>query len=69
MPIPSLQNFETFLCVAENNGFTAAAKKLNISKAAVSNSIKLLEESLKIPLFIRNTRNCQLSTNFAGRDN
>ena len=61
MPIPSLQNFETFLCVAENNGFTAAAKKLNISKAAVSNSIKLLEESLKIPLFIRNTRNISLT--------
>jgi DNA-binding transcriptional LysR family regulator len=61
MPNPNLQNFETFLCVAENKGFTAAAKKLNISKAAVSNSIKLLEESLKIPLFIRNTRNISLT--------
>lgn len=57
----SLHQFETFLMVAELNSFTAAAKKLGISKAAVSHSIRLLEQSLKAPLFIRTTRHIALS--------
>ena len=61
MPGPALQHFETFLCVAESGGFTAAANRLGISKAAVSHTIRLLEEPLKVPLFIRNTRNIRLT--------
>ncbi|OGV27690.1 MAG: LysR family transcriptional regulator [Legionellales bacterium RIFCSPHIGHO2_12_FULL_37_14] len=57
----SLQYFETFLCVAELGGFTSAAKALGVSKAAVSHAIRLLEESLRAPLFIRTTRKIALT--------
>lgn len=57
----SLQNFETFLAVAEAGSFTVAAKQLKISKAAVSHAIRLLEQSLQVPLFIRSTRRVSLT--------
>ena len=57
----SLQNFETFLAVAERGSFTSAAEVLGISKAAVSQTIRSLEESLEIPLFIRSTRRISLT--------
>ena len=53
---PSLQHFETFLAVAEEESFTAAANKLGTSKASVSQTIRLLESSLGVTLFIRSTR-------------
>ena len=56
-----LHHFETFLSVAQSGSFTAAARKLGISKAAVSHTIRLLEESLQTPLFIRTTRNIRLT--------
>lgn len=61
MTTPSLHHFETFLCVAHNRGFTAAAQQMGVSKAAVSHAIRLLEESLQTPLFIRTTRNIRLT--------
>ncbi|OYK80471.1 LysR family transcriptional regulator [Coxiella burnetii] len=61
MTLPSLHHFEAFLCVAESGGFTPAAKQLGISKAAVSHTIRLLEESLRTPLFVRDTRNIRLT--------
>lgn len=57
----TLYHFETFMTVAELGGFTAAAKKLGISKSAVSQTIKALESSIKLPLFIRSTRKVELS--------
>jgi DNA-binding transcriptional LysR family regulator len=56
-----LHHFESFLCVASCGGFTAAAKKMGVSKAAVSHSIRLLEASLTTPLFIRTTRSVRLT--------
>src|SRR3989338_7943880 len=61
MTLPALHHFETFLCVAESGSFTAAAKRLEVSKAAVSHTIRVLEESLQTPLFIRDTRNIRLT--------
>ena len=58
---PSLQQFEVFLTVAEYNSFTAAAKQLGISKAAVSQQIRQLEQNLKAPLFTRSTRRIALT--------
>ena len=58
---PTLQHFETFLAVAEAGSFTAAAQKLNVSKASVSQTIRLLESTLQIPLFIRSTRRVNLT--------
>lgn len=61
MATPSLHHFETFLCVAHNGGFTAAAQQMGVTKAAVSHAIRLLEESIQTPLFIRTTRNIRLT--------
>lgn len=58
---PTLQHFETFLAVAEMGSFTAAAKQLGVTKASVSQTIRLLESSLQLPLFIRSTRRVSLT--------
>lgn len=56
-----LQHFETFIAIVEQGGFTAAARKLDVSKGAVSHSIRLLESELGVPLIIRDTRNMELT--------
>ncbi len=61
MKQPSLQQFEVFLAVADQNSFTAAAKQLGVTKAAVSHQVRQLEESLKAPLFKRSTRRITLT--------
>lgn len=50
-----------FLAVAETGGFTAAAARLGVSPAAVSQAIKALEARLGTPLFIRTTRRVGLT--------
>jgi DNA-binding transcriptional LysR family regulator len=50
-----------FIAVAEAGGFTAAAARLGISPAAVSQAVKQLEARLGMPLFIRTTRRVALS--------
>jgi DNA-binding transcriptional LysR family regulator len=57
----TLIHFEIFLAVAREGGFTAAAKVLGQSKAAVSKTIRLLEEDLGVPLFYRTTRRVSLT--------
>lgn len=56
-----LQHFETFLEVANQGSFTAAAAVMGVSKTAVSQAIRSLELSLKTSLFIRSTRRIQLT--------
>ena len=53
---------EVFLAVVRNQGFTAAAKKLNTTPAAVSRRIKALEERLGIRLLQRTTRKVHLTS-------
>lgn len=50
-----------FLAVAEAGGFTAAAARLGVSPAAVSQAVKTLEGRLGTPLFIRTTRRVGLT--------
>ncbi|WP_239373232.1 LysR family transcriptional regulator [Snodgrassella gandavensis] len=56
-----LASLELFLVAAENENFSAAAEYLNITPAAVSRSIKRLEERIGIELFSRNTRKIKLT--------
>jgi len=49
-PLPHL---ETFAEAAERGSFTAAARHIGISQAAVSQRIQLLETALRTPLFRR----------------
>jgi DNA-binding transcriptional LysR family regulator len=47
--------------VAEHGGFSAAAKALNLSPAAVSKNIAALETTLRVRLFNRTTRTLSLT--------
>lgn len=61
-----LSALETFVCVVEQAGFTAAAKQLNLPKSAVSRRISELEAHLGLRLLHRTTR--KLSLTGAGRE-
>jgi DNA-binding transcriptional LysR family regulator len=49
-PLPYL---DTFACAAERSNFTAAARELGLSQAAVSQRVQALERELGAPLFRR----------------
>jgi len=53
--------YKVFYCVAKTLSFSEAAKELYISQSAVSQSIKLLEKRLGVPLFIRSTKKVRLT--------
>jgi LysR family glycine cleavage system transcriptional activator len=61
-PLPAVRVFEA---AARHENFTAAAAELGMTQAAVSYQIRLLEERLGVPLFIRSKRRVALSE--AGR--
>jgi DNA-binding transcriptional LysR family regulator len=50
-----------FLIASETLNFTQAAHKLGMSQPSVSQHIQALERFFQIPLFLRSTRNLQLS--------
>ncbi|MCY1022248.1 LysR family transcriptional regulator [Pyxidicoccus sp. MSG2] len=60
-----LPHLQTFLVVARRQSFSAAARELGISPAAVSQSVRHLEEQLRVTLFTRTTRSMALTE--AGR--
>ncbi len=56
-----LTSLEVFGCVVEAGGFSAAARKLNMSTTMVANHIKGLEDSLGVLLLQRTTRKVSLT--------
>ncbi len=56
-----LRHFRYFLAVAEELSFSKASAKLFISQPGLSKQIRLMEETLGTPLFIRNKRNVNLT--------
>lgn len=60
-----LPHLQTFLVVARLKSFSAAARELGVSPAAVSQSVRQLEEQLRVVLFTRTTRSMALTD--AGR--
>ena len=56
-----LKDIITFTHVAKLRSFIKTAKILNVSKAVVSNRINALENSLKLTLFLRTTREVNLT--------
>ena len=60
-----LPQLQTFLVAARRKSFSAAARELGVSPAAVSQSVRQLEEQLRVVLFTRTTRTVALTD--AGR--
>ena len=63
--LPPLAAVRVFEAAARHQSFTQAAAELGMTQAAVSYQVKLLEERLGVPLFLRARRRVQLSD--AGR--
>jgi LysR family glycine cleavage system transcriptional activator len=63
--IPPLTAVRVFEAAARHENFTAAAVELGMTQAAVSYQIRMLEERLGLPLFLRSKRRVTLSD--AGR--
>lgn len=60
-PQGNMESLFTFVLVIEEGSFTGAAKKLSISKAAVSKQISNLERELGVTLLDRSQRKIQLT--------
>src|SRR5688500_11977425 len=59
--LPSLNGLRAFEAAGRHCSFTAAAKELNVTHAAVSRLVRLLEERLAFPLFHRQTNALSLT--------
>lgn len=57
----SLANLESFVRSAEAGGFSAAARRLGLTPAAVSRNVAALERNLGVRLFQRSTRKLVLT--------
>lgn len=57
----NLKHLEAFVCVAEMKSFSQAAKKLYLTQPTVSAHIHALEKELGVRLFIRTTKDVELS--------
>ena len=60
-----IRQLEVFIAVAEERGFAAAARRLQISPPAVTRMVAALEETLGVQLLIRTTRSVRVTD--AGR--
>lgn len=56
-----LASIKAFIQVAETGGFSAAARRLNLSKATVSDQVQALENALGVRLLNRTTRRVSLT--------
>jgi DNA-binding transcriptional LysR family regulator len=56
-----LRQMEVVVAVAEEGGFTAAARRLNVVQSAVSSTVRALERDLGAPLFDRTTHRVVLT--------
>ena len=51
-----IRQLKAFLAIAEAKTFTAGARRVNVTQAAISMQIKQLEDELGLPLFVRTPR-------------
>ena len=60
--LPPLNSLRAYECAARHMSFSLASAELNVTPAAVSHQVKLLENHLGVSLFIRLTRKLRLTT-------
>lgn len=56
-----LDQIRAFLAVAQSKSFTRAAELLHVAQSTITTRIKLLEEHVGKPLFVRDSRRVELS--------
>ncbi len=59
--LPPLNWLRTFEVAARELNFTVAARELNMTQSAASQQVRLLEDYLNEPLFIRTARQINLT--------
>src|SRR5213076_3562255 len=59
--LETLANLESFVRSAETTSFSAAARRLAVTPAAVSRNVAMLERNLGVRLFHRSTRKLTLT--------
>ena len=57
----TLANLESFIRSAECGSFSAAARRLGVTPAAVSRNVAMLERNLRVRLFHRSSRSLTLT--------
>lgn len=60
-PLPPLKALKSFEAAARLRSLTRAAEELHVTQGAVSQQVKLLEDYLDTPLFIRKPRGLELT--------
>lgn len=65
MSVTLFPHIQAFLTVARLRSFSGAAREMGVSRSAVSQSVRLLEEQLRVVLLARTTRSVSLTE--AGR--
>lgn len=60
-PMQSLDDLHTFYVVVESRGFTAAARRLELTTSAISRSVRRLEAQVGGALLVRSTRSVALT--------
>ena len=61
MRLPSLNALKAFEAAARHQSFARAAAELHVTQGAISRHVKLLEEEVGLPLFIRRPRKVELT--------
>lgn len=59
--LPPMTALVAFEAAARHEGFTSAARELNVTAAAISHQVKALEAELRCPLFRRHHRGVELT--------
>ena len=59
--LPSITFLCSFEAAARQLSFTAAARELNLTQSAISRHIRMLEERLGTPLFVRDRQTVKLT--------
>lgn len=65
LKVPPLNSLRAFSALAETGRYSLAADRLNVTRAAVSQQVKLLERHLGVPLVTRIGRSIELTSHGA----